>query len=287
MIRKTILVSSDTAGTRLRDFLRAWQPGLKESDVRKLFASRDVKINGRPAAGNPVLQSGEEITLYLPEARSAAEIRVVYEDADILLVNKPAGISVEPDGSGALSLTELCRQYAEARHFQPPVPCHRLDVRTCGLCLFAKHEQASEILLEAFQQRTIEKYYVCLVRGIMKPPSGICEAFLLKDADRAKVTILDHPVPGAFPITTGYETLSSGQVSRLKVHLITGRTHQIRAHLAALGHPILGDDLYGDHAFNRSQKSRHLKLCAFSLTIQTGGKLPGLDGREFTIDPPF
>ena len=103
----------------------------------------------------------------------------------------------------------------------------------------------------------------------------------------AVVRVTDRPEPGAKPIETGYETLESGPVSRLRVHLITGRTHQIRAHLAALGHPVLGDDLYGDRDFNRREKARTLKLCAVSLKLDTGGRLPALDGKTFSIDPPF
>ena len=154
-------------------------------------------------------------------------------------------------------------------------------------CLFAKNEKARSALEEVFRQRTVEKYYTCLVRGIPKPPAAVCSAFLLKDAEHGKVRVLDHEAPGARSVVTGYETLESGAVSRLKVHLITGRTHQIRAHLAALGHPVLGDDLYGDRAFNHLQKVRSLKLCATELTLHTGGALPGLDGKEFRIDPPF
>ena len=107
------------------------------------------------------------------------------------------------------------------------------------------------------------------------------------DARKAIVRITDRPERDAKPIETGYETLQSGPVSRLRIHLITGRTHQIRAHLAALGHPVLGDDLYGDRDFNRREKARSLKLCAVSLKLDTAGRLPALDGREFTVEPPF
>ena len=121
----------------------------------------------------------------------------------------------------------------------------------------------------------------------MKPPQAVCKAWLIKDARKARVRITDHPEPDAKPIVTGYETLESGSVSRLRVHLMTGRTHQIRAHLAALGHPILGDDLYGDRDFNRREKARSLKLCAVSLKFDTKGRLPQLDGKEFSVIPPF
>lgn len=100
----------------------------------------------------------------------------------------------------------------------------------------------------------MDKRYICLVRGMMKPPKATCRAYLLKDAKAAHVTIHDSAVPGARPIVTAYETLEQGAVSRVEVHLITGRTHQIRAHMAALGHPLLGDDVYGDRAFNRQMK---------------------------------
>ena len=122
---------------------------------------------------------------------------------------------------------------------------------------------------------------------MMKPSTAVCTAYLIKDSDHARVRVLDHPVPGGRKIITAYETMDAGPVSRLKVHLITGRTHQIRAHLAALGHPILGDEVYGDRSFNRLNKARNLKLCAVSLTLETCGKLPSLDHRRFEINSPF
>ena len=287
MIMKTVRISSGAAGMLLGRYIRIWLPELKESDIRKLFSSRDIKIDGRPASPAARLGEGQELKVFLPDTLGNQTISVVYEDENVLLVNKPSGISVESDGSGNLSLCELCDRYMEESGRPHPFPCHRLDVRTCGLCLFAKNERARTILLEAFRTRQIDKYYICLVRGMMKPPAAVCRAFLVKDADRAVVSITDHAVPGSKPVITGYETLENGAVSRLKVHLITGRTHQIRAHLAALGHPVVGDDIYGDRDFNHSVKARNLKLCAVSLTLHTGGKLPDIDDREFCIEPPF
>ena len=287
MILKSFTIAPEAAGIRLDKFIRLLMPDLQESALRKLFSSRDVKLDGHPASRDAVLVSGQLLQIYLPGSRDS--LRIVYEDPDILLVNKPAGISVEPDSRGGVSLSELCRLHVEASgpvDF-PPSPCHRLDNKTSGLCLFAKNSRALDILLEVFRNRTLEKEYVCLVRGMMKPSTAVCTAYLIKDSDQARVRVLDHPVPGGRKIITAYETMDAGPVSRLKVHLITGRTHQIRAHLAALGHPILGDEVYGDRSFNRLNKARNLKLCAVSLTLETCGKLPSLDHRRFEINPPF
>ena len=290
MALKTVVIPPEADGMKAGLFLRRILPDLPESALRKLFAARDVRLDSIRVQKDSPVRAGQELRVYLPDAgRSGSPLRVVYEDGDVLLVNKPAGVSVESDGSGALSLAELCRLYTAEKDPSafPPLPCHRLDNKTSGLCLFAKNGQALGILEEAFRERTVEKYYVCLVRGIPKPPSAECRAFLLKDAVRGKVRILDREVPGARPVITAYETLEGGPVSRLRVHLVTGRTHQIRAHLAALGHPVLGDDLYGDRSFNRQMKARGLKLCAVSLRVSTGGRLPLLDGKTFEIQPPF
>ena len=215
---------------------------------------------------------------------------VVYEDDDVLLVNKRAGVSVEPDEKGGVTLTELALKHVRQKNPDawPPKACHRLDNQTCGLLLFAKNAHAEAILTRAFKERTMDKRYICLVRGMMKPPAATCRAYLVKDAKAARVTIHDDAVKGARPIITEYETLEAGPISRLLVHLVTGRTHQIRAHMAALGHPLLGDDVYGDRAFNRQQKVQgRLCLCAARLTLDTGGELPQLDGRTFEIKCPF
>ena len=290
MALKTVIIPYEAEGMKTGLFLRRLFPDLPESSIRKLFDARDVRLDGIRIRKDDCVRAGQELRVFLPDrTENASSLRIVYEDSDVLLINKPAGISVESDARGTVSLAELCRLHvleSDPGAF-PPAPCHRLDNRTSGLCLFAKNQQALEILQDAFRERTIEKYYICLVRGIPKPPSAVCHAYLLKDAEKGKVRILDHEVSGSRPVTTGYETLESGPISRLRVHLITGRTHQIRAHLAALGHPLLGDDLYGDRGFNRQQKARFLKLCAVSITLFTGNRLPLLEGKTFEISPPF
>ena len=294
MPMKELIVPPGNTGKRVSDCVRSAFPDLPESVIRRIFGNRDIKLDGVRVSRDQIVFAGQSLKIYVPdsfspESSSVPALSVIYEDEDVLLVNKRAGISVEADARGGVTLTDLCAAYVAQRipDAFPPAACHRLDNRTCGLCLFAKNERALKILQDVFRSRNLEKHYICMVRGIMKPPSAVCRAWLVKDARRAVVRITDHPESGAKPIVTAYETLESGPVSRLRVHLITGRTHQIRAHLAALGHPVLGDDLYGDRDFNRREKTRSLRLCAASLKLDTGGLLPQLDGKVFSVDPPF
>ncbi len=289
MLLKVMTVPPEAAGLRADDFLYRYMPELPEPVVRSCFSRKDVKLAGRRISRDVRVQPGQEVRVYYGEHEAEDPLRVVYEDEDALLVFKQPGISVERDAGGGLALTDLCAEHVRQQDPEalPPRPCHRLDNKTSGLCLFAKNERALEILLEVFRRRSMEKEYECLVRGIPKPPKALCKAWLIKDARRGEVRIVDHPAPEAKEIITGYETLEAGPVSRLRVHLYTGRTHQIRAHLAALGHPLLGDDLYGDRSLNRARKCRALCLCAVSLKLDTGGALPNLDGKRFSVPAPF
>ncbi len=276
-------------GQRIDSCIRRFLPELPQRTVQQSFARRDVKLDGRRVKPDVRVCAGQKVELFCME-QSAPLVDVVYEDADVLLINKRAGVSVEPDEKGGVTLTELALKHVRQKdeNAWPPKACHRLDNQTCGLTLFAKNERAEAILTRAFKERTMDKRYICLVRGMMKPPAATCKAYLLKDAKAARVTIYDDAVRGARPIITEYETIESGPVSRLLVHLVTGRTHQIRAHMAALGHPLLGDDVYGDRAFNRQQKVQgRLCLCAARLTLDTGGALPQLDGKTFEVKCPF
>lgn len=276
-------------GQRIDACIRRFLPELPARTAQQSFARRDVKLDGKRVKPDARVSAGQKVELFCME-QTTPMVDVVYEDDDVLLVNKRAGISVEPDEKGGVTLSELALKHVRQKNPDafPPKACHRLDNQTCGLLMFAKNARAEDILVRAFRDRTMDKRYICLVRGMMKPPAATCRAYLLKDAKAARVSIHDSQVPGSRPIITEYETLESSAISRLLVHLVTGRTHQIRAHMAALGHPLLGDDVYGDRAFNRQQKVQgRLCLCAAQLTIDTQGALPQLDGRTFTVKCPF
>ena len=290
MATKLFTVPQEANGWRTDRFLLRYFPQISSQALREIFSRRDVKVNGTRVHSDHIVYTEDRIQIFYMENAVVEDVLdIVYEDQDVLLINKRSGISVESDPGGGLSLSELCARYLHQKDSDcfEPQPCHRLDNKTCGLILFAKNENALNILLDVFKTRTLEKYYICLVKGFMKPPAAVCKAWLTKDAEMGRVSVSDHPSANSREIITAYETLENGQISRLKVHLITGRTHQIRAHLSALGHPLLGDDIYGDRDFNKANKCRQLRLCANELTLDTSGRLPALDGKHFRIEPPF
>ena len=286
-MRYTFFIPSDLMDIKLSVLIQKMLPALPEYAIREAFEKRDVKMNGARVSKEVRAAPGAEVLLYT--RHRGTDIPIVYEDANLMLVRKPAGISCEADGRGGKTVTQWaaeasCRKGIPERE---PLLCHRLDNQTEGLLLLAKHEHAQAELMEAFRLHTIHKIYTCLVKGEPKPPRGMLRAYLLKDSRLGRVQVMQQPIPGGRAIATEYQVLEAGLVSRLEVRLHTGRTHQIRAQLAAIHHPILGDDIYGDRAFNRAHKARRLKLCASALFFSLAGEMAYLNERFFSIDPMF
>ena len=276
-------VTARGAGAKLEKYVSQAFPLLPARVIRDAFAVRDVKMDGRRAGREEPVPTGVRVQLYTD---FALPLPVVYEDERVLLLNKPAGITCDDDPWGGMTVLSWAKVHA-AGAYEPRL-CHRLDNVTSGLLLLCKDDEAEALLLDMFRERRLTKIYQCLVRGEMRPPAAVKEAFLVKDAARAQVRVVTHQTPGALPIATQYETLAfDGTVSRLRVILLTGRTHQIRAHMSFLSHPLLGDDKYGDRALNRRLKVSGLQLCATELTLRPGGALSYLDGQTFSIQPPF
>ena len=244
--------------------------GVPFSVIQKALRKRDVKVNGVRTGENVTLNQGDEIVAYVAAAPSFS---VLYEDENILAVDKRKGV-----GSEAL--------FAELSARGKMYFIHRLDTNTDGVMLFAKNSAAAEALLAGFRTRAFEKYYRAEVYGFFEKESGVLRDYLVKDADASLVRICKTRMPGAVQIVTQYTVLEKRQkTSVLEVKLITGKTHQIRAHLAYYGHFVIGDGKYGKESINRAMGAGKQRLTSQRIVLHfSGGPLGYLDGKIIETD---
>lgn len=279
---------------RLDKYLMEQFPALGIGRLNKALRENKIKLNGKKQPLSTRVQNGDIVRLFLNddvlEKRALPAAMLVYEDDDILVVNKPAGVEVDGSADDTL-LKRVCATLAERGGASQAVLCHRLDAGTSGLVLLARNAAAEQFLTEAIRQRQIQKRYLCVTFGRPQPPAALLHDYLCKDAERGVVRILSAPAPGAKEILTGYETLAvSGRLALLQVDLITGRTHQIRAHLAHIGCPILGDSKYGNNAANRELHFKYQALCAWELRFPAqieDTRFSQLAGRVFHAERPW
>lgn len=285
----TFVIPENQQPGRLYPFIRRMLPGVPDHAVRQAFDKRDVKQNGQRVSRDAELIPGAEVKLYTAYEDVLPALPIVYLDEHIMVVHKPAGVSCQTDGKGGCTVAELAHQALKQK--QPdaacPVVCHRLDNQTEGLLVLARTEEARLAMEEGFYHHRIHKRYTCIVKGTPQPRERTLRAWLRKDAAKARVQVLTHEAPGALPIITEYRVAEAGECARLVVTLHTGRTHQIRAQMAAIGHPLLGDDQYGDRAFNKQYKTRRLMLCATELRFAMEGRWAYLNELKLTVKPSF
>ena len=219
----------------------------------------------------------------------------VYEDAQILIADKPAGVLAQDEsGRECDTLLNRAKRYlhekGEACAPGYPKLCHRLDAGTSGLLMLAKTPEAEAVALALIRDRAVRKEYLCVTCGVPSPAAATLRGYLLKDSARGFVRVVGAPKPGAKEIVTKYETLcASGRLALVRVELVTGRTHQIRAHLASIRCSIVGDDKYGERAVNRALRCKYPLLCSWSLTFPAlaDGPLAPLSGRQFFAREPW
>ncbi len=246
--------------------------------LEKLCAKKEVKVNGNPVKKDAVLQVGDELSVYFSQEKYAP-YTLVYEDNNILIADKKRGVSFE-------NLTAfLCAQYDTI------YPVHRLDTNTAGLIAYAKTPLAESELLLAFREKRIQKKYLCRVFGVPQKKHAIFSDYLLKDGERGLVRILSAPQKGALSVITEYELVESlgDGTSVLSVTLHTGRTHQIRAHLAYHGYPLVGDGKYGNGEKNRAYKREKQELTSVFLSFDFAKESPlfGLNAKIFEKQERF
>ncbi len=305
---KEFTIRKNDADTRLDKFIAKSVPSLPSNLIQKYIRLKRVKVNGARGKADMRLRLGDIVTMYINdefflekrvsftrEDKNTSFPSVIYEDENILLANKPAGLSVHEDSAGGETLIMQICAYLKARgEWNPdeenafaPALCNRIDRNTEGIVIAAKNAEALRIMNEKIKNRELTKRYLCIVLGEMKPPSGTLKGYIFKDAKENRVYVKPTSSPGAKTAVTKYKTISSTrELSLVECELVTGRTHQIRAQMAASGHPLLGDGKYGKNSENKKYGMKHQALCSYKLSFDftsPSGILGYLNGKSFEI----
>lgn len=308
-VMKEIVINKNDANQRLDKFLSKYMVNLPQAMLYKGIRKNCVKVNGKHVKnGAFILSESDILSLYFkdeffpgseerePFMSIKPNISVIYEDENIILLNKKAGVNVHADDSGDTNtLIEHLKAYLYRKgeynpfeeHSFVPSLCNRIDRNTSGIVIAAKNAEALRIMNRKIKDRELKKFYLLIASGIFSRKSGRLSGYLFKDEKKKTVYVYNVPKKGAKTIITDYRVLAEKDGNSLvEAELITGRTHQIRAHFASIGHPLLGDGKYGSNKINRGSGFSHQALCSYKLKFcfkTDSGILSYLDNREFEI----
>ncbi len=305
---KIITVKKNDAGLRIDRLMTKLFPTMPQSLIYKSLRKDCVKVNGKHVKEGYKTVEGDEIRFYIKdeffEVHSPEQdflsvtprLDIVYEDENILLVNKPAGMVVHEDESGTPNtlIAHIQAYLYQKGEYKPeeeqtfaPALCNRIDRNTSGIVISAKNAESLRILNQKIKDRELTKLYLCLAFGAFEKKSAVLDGHLKKDERTKTVTVSSKKFADAKQIRTKYTVLGyKNGISLLEVDLLTGRTHQIRAHLAHIGHPLVGDGKYGKNADNKKANRKHQALCSYKLTFHfttDAGILNYLNHKTFSV----
>lgn len=309
---KELEVKAQESGQRFDKYLSRYLKEAPKSFLYKMLRKKNITLNGKKASGNEKLEANDKIQLFFSDETlekfmgeekevKKGSLEIIYEDKNVIFINKPVGMLSQKAVKEDVSLNEYLAGYLldsgamtkeDFRTFHPAV-CNRLDRNTSGIVAAGKTMAGLQTLTELFRDRSLHKYYLALVKGIVKEEAYI-KGYLKKDRTSNKVTVTKQPQKDAVLIETRYTPLGcskENQLTLLKVELLTGRSHQIRAHLASMGHPIVGDGKYGDVKVNKKYyaqyKVKSQLLHSWKLVLpQLSGELENISNMEITAPVP-
>lgn len=304
---KELIIRENDAGQRLDKFIQKAVKTLPQTLLYKYVRLKRIKVNGKRTENAYRLAVGDHVQLYINDEffesrgenaflHAPAKIDVVYEDENILMVDKKAGLVVHEDESGSADtlIARIQHYLYDKGEYDPqhensfaPALCNRIDRNTAGIVIAAKNAESLRILNEKIKIREIKKLYLCIAHGSFEKKSGLLQGYLEKDCNEKKVYIHNKRQPGDLEVKTVYRVLGEKSgLSLVEVELITGRTHQIRAHLASIGHPLLGDGKYGNNAQDARCGYTHQALYAYKTHFDfktDAGILNYLNGKSFEV----
>lgn len=309
---KEFIINKNDAGQRADRFIQKAVPKLPNGKMYKFLREKKIKLNGKRCEISTRLCEGDVLQMYISDeffdtpstpavTDIPSEISVIYEDENILIANKPSGLVVHEDNENTADtlINRITKYLIEKGEYDPesessfaPALCNRIDRNTEGLVLCAKNAESLRILNEAIRERKLKKSYLCVTVGTPRELEGTIKTYLEKVERENTVYVCREKTPNAKTAITNYKVLkTAGELSLCEVELVTGRTHQIRVHMAHIGCPLLGDGKYGRNEPNRRYKMRSQALCAHKIKFMLGdsaGILSYLNGKTFTTpDPEF